>query len=70
VVGELNGRISTRAGGAFPSTESRGTFRLGGRYTRGALRLDAGLSVGLTSLDPTIGFTTGFTYVVNAFTLP
>jgi hypothetical protein len=69
-VGELNGRISTRAGEAFPGTESRGTFRVGTRYTRGALRLDAGAMVGLTSRDPTIGFTTGFTYVLNAFTLP
>ncbi len=70
IVGELNGRLSTRAGGAFPGTESRGNFRMGARHTRGALRLDAGGFVGLTSLDPTIGFTAGFTYVFNAFTLP
>jgi hypothetical protein len=25
---------------------------------------------GLTSLDPTIGFTTGFTYVIHAFDVP
>jgi len=69
-VGELNGRVSTRAGAAFPGTESRGNLRLGTRYTRGSLRLDAAVLVGLTSVDPTIGFTTGFTYVLNAFTLP
>ena len=70
LVGELNGRISTRAGEAFPGTESRGNLRVGTRYTRGAVRFDAGVFVGLTSLDPTLGFTAGFTYVINAFTLP
>jgi hypothetical protein len=70
LVGELNGRWSTRSGVAFPGTESRGILKLGGRYTRGPVRLDAGVFLGLTSIDPTIGFTTGFTYVFNAFTLP
>jgi len=70
VVGELNGRVSTRSGTAFPGTESRGLLRLGGRYTHGPVRFDAGVFVGLTTVDPTIGFTTGFTYVFNAFTIP
>ena len=70
LVGELNGRVSTRKGDPFPGTESRGVLKLGGRYTRGSIRLDAGVFVGLTSVDPTIGFTAGFTYVFNAFTLP
>jgi hypothetical protein len=70
MVGEVNGRISTRANTAPPGTESRGIVRLGGRYTRGPLRVDAAVLLGLTSLDPTIGFTTGFTYVFNAFTAP
>jgi hypothetical protein len=69
-VGEVNGRKSTRSGNAFPGTESRGLLELGTRYTRGALRLDAAIFVGMTSIDPTVGFTTGFTYVFNAFTLP
>jgi hypothetical protein len=69
-VGEINGRKSTRTGGAFPGTESRGILKFGTRYTVGALRLDAGLFVGMTSIDPTVGFTTGFTYVFNAFKLP
>jgi hypothetical protein len=69
-VGEVNGRKSTRTGGAFPGTESRGLLKFGTRYTRGSVRLDAGLFVGMTSSDPTVGFTAGFTYVVNAFTLP
>lgn len=70
LVGELNGRKSTRSGDAFPGTESRGVLKLGGRYTRGSVRIDAGIFFGLTTLDPTVGFTTGFTYVFNAFTVP
>ncbi len=70
VVGELNGRVSTRSGDPFPGTESRGLLKVGGRYTRGTVRLDAGVFVGLTATDPTIGFTAGVTYVFNAFTLP
>lgn len=69
-VGELNGRESTRKGGALPGTESRGILKLGGRATRGSVRFDTGLFFGLTSVDPTIGFTAGFTYVFNAFTIP
>jgi len=70
VVGELNGRVSTRKGTAFPGTESRGLLNLGGRYTRASVRLDAGLFFGLTTLDPTMGFTTGLTFVFNAFQVP
>jgi hypothetical protein len=70
MVGELNGRVSTRSGEAFPGTESRGILKLGGRYTFGSVRLDAGVFFGMTTVDPTIGFTAGFTYVFNAFTLP
>jgi len=70
IVGELNGRVSTRSGVAFPGTESRGILKIGGRYTRGSARLDAGVFFGLTSADPTIGATVGVTYVFNAFTVP
>ena len=69
LVGELNGRASTRSS-AFPGTESRGILKIGGRYTHGPVRFDAGVFFGLTTVDPTIGFTTGFTYVFNAFTIP
>src|SRR5882672_1017295 len=61
LVGELNGRVSTRKGDPFPGTESRGLLKLGGRYTRGTIRVDAAIYFGLTTVDPTIGFTTGFT---------
>jgi len=61
--------VSTRSD-PFPGTESRGTLKIGGRYTRGSVRIDAGVFVGLTSIDPTVGLTAGFTYVFNAFTVP
>lgn len=70
VVGEVNGRWSTRTGGPLPGTESRSLLKLGGRYTRGMLRVDAGVYFGLTTIDPTIGATLGFTYVFNAFKVP
>lgn len=70
VVGELNGRWSTRSGDPFPGTESRGTLRLGGRFTKGTVRFDAGAFFGLTTVDPTVGITAGFTYVFNAFKVP
>jgi hypothetical protein len=70
LVGEINGRVSTRGGDPFPGTESRGLLKFGGRYTRGTIRFDAGVFLGLTSSDPTIGLTLGATYVFNAFTVP
>jgi hypothetical protein len=70
LVAELNGRVSTREGSAFPGTESRGVLKMGGRYTHGSVRFDAGASLGLTPMDPSIGLTAGFTYVFDAFTLP
>lgn len=70
VVGEVNGRASTRAGGPLPGTESRGIARFGGRYTVGAWRADAAILFGVTSYDPSIGVAAGFTYVFNAFKVP
>ena len=45
MVGEINGRWSTRTGEAFPGTESRSLLKFGGRYTRGSVRLDAAVDV-------------------------
>lgn len=70
VVGELNGRASTRDGGPLPGTESRGILKIGGRFTHRTVRFDAGVFFGLTTVDPTIGFTAGLTYVFNAFRVP
>ena len=70
IVGEINGRASTRAAGALPGTESRGLLKFGGRFTQGPVRFDAGIFFGLNAVDPSIGFTAGFTYVFNAFKVP
>ncbi len=69
IVGEVNGRASSKSK-AYPGTESRGLLRFGGRYTSNAFRVDGGLYFGLTSHDPTVGLTLGFTYVLNAFKVP
>jgi hypothetical protein len=67
VVGEINGRASTRGGTPPAGTEGRGVMRIGGRITRGTVRLDAGLLIGMTSRDPSFGFTAGATYVFKGF---
>ncbi len=70
IVGEVNGRVSTRESDPFPGTETRGQAAVGGRYTRGPVRFDGKLFFGLHDVDPRIGFSVGFTYVFNAFQLP
>ncbi len=70
VVGELNGRLDTREGDPPPGTENRSGLRGGLRYTKGPMRVDAGVVLGMTDRDPSIGFTFGFTYVFNAFRIP
>ena len=66
IVGEINGRVSTRRGTPPPGTGSRGRMTFGLRYTRGPVRLDGGLFTGLTSLDPKIGVTAGLTWVFQS----
>jgi hypothetical protein len=70
VVGELSGRAHVRSAPAFPGTESRSTLRVGSRYTIGAVRLDAAVFFGLSTLDPELGLTAGLTYVFRAFEVP
>lgn len=70
VVGEINGRANTRGGTPPVGTESRAMMRVGGRFTRGTVRLDAGILIGVTSRDPGFGFTAGATYVFKGFTVP
>jgi hypothetical protein len=70
VVGEINGRANTRGGTPPVGTESRAMMRVGGRLTRGTVRLDAGILLGMTSRDPSFGFTAGATYVFKGFTVP
>jgi len=69
VVGEVNGRANGAAL-VSPGTETRSTLRFGGRYTTGPLRLDAGILLGLATVDAGVGVTAGLTYVFRAFSLP
>jgi len=71
VVGEINGRKSFIQEGNVPvGSETRGAIRLGGRYTKGPVRLDSGVILGMTSRDPSFGFTAGLTWVFRGFTIP
>jgi hypothetical protein len=69
VVGELTGRYLSYDEPP-PGSENRATLTGGLRYTYGPVRLDAGMGVGLTDIDSRIGFTSGVTWVVDAFRLP
>lgn len=69
IVGEINGHANLRDGDPPPGTDSRGAMRLGGRLTRGTVRVDGGLILGLTSRDPSVGFTAGLTWVFRGFTV-
>jgi hypothetical protein len=70
LVGEINGRADTRAGDPPVGTESRAAVRFGGRLTRSTVRVDAGVILGITSRDPSIGVTAGVTWVFKGFTIP
>jgi Putative MetA-pathway of phenol degradation len=70
VVGEINGRANTRGDDAPPGTDSRATIRVGGRFTRSTVRIDAGVLLGMTSRDPGFGFTVGATWVFKGYTVP
>ncbi|HXG55282.1 MAG TPA: transporter [Vicinamibacterales bacterium] len=70
VVGEADLRIHTREASAPPGTGARGALRGGARFTRGPVRLDGGLSFGLSEQDAKFGVTAGLTWVFRAFTIP
>lgn len=70
VVGEINGRLDVRDGQPPPGTESSGIMRVGGRFTRGTVRVDGALLLGMTEHDPGVGFTAGLTWVFRGFTVP
>jgi hypothetical protein len=63
IVGEINGRLDTREGEPPPGTENRSAFRGGGRITRGTVRFDGAIILGLTSRDTSFGVTAGLTWV-------
>jgi len=70
IVGEINGRADTREGEPPPGTESRANMRVGGRFTRGTVRVDGGIIVGMTSPDASVGFTAGLTWVFRGYKVP
>jgi hypothetical protein len=65
VVGELNGRLPPFENIVPGGLESRGVFRLAGRYTYSMLRVDFGFVAGVTNRDPSIGISAGATYVIT-----
>jgi hypothetical protein len=69
VVAEINGRANFSEANTI-GAEDRGLLRIGGRYTRGPVRVDAGLMLGLTPRDADWGVTTGITWVFDAFRIP
>ncbi len=69
VVGEWNGRLNTRSGEPPVATDSLAAMRLGARLTRGPVRLDGALMLGVTERDPSWGLTGGVTWVFKAFEL-
>jgi hypothetical protein len=70
VVTEIEGRWQAYMDTPQPAAETRAALRGGLRFTRGAVRVDAGLRTGFGDVEPGIGFTTGVTWVVDAFTVP
>ena len=70
IVAEVNGRANTRSSNAPVGTESRSMVRVGSRFTRGPVRLDGALLLGITEKDPTWGISAGLTWVFNAFRIP
>ena len=65
VVGEINGRLHTGDNAAPPGTQSSAIVRGGLRYTKGPVRIDGGVLLGMLSEDPKFGVTAGLTWVFN-----
>ena len=64
---EVNGRVSTRSGGAPLGTESVGQFRVGTQIRASGLRFDTAAVFGLTKYSPRTGLTFGVTYLSPIF---
>ena len=67
VVTEINGRLHTSDLEAAPGTQSSSIVRAGLRFTKGPVRIDGGVILGLLDADPRFGVTGGLTWVFNAF---
>ena len=70
VVAEVEGRWQAYDETPQPAAENRAAVRAGLRFTHGAWRVDAGLSTGFGDIEPRVGFTTGVTWVLDAFRVP
>jgi hypothetical protein len=69
IVGEIEGQWLSYTIPS-PGAENRSAARAGFRYAWQSARLDAAVVTGLTDRSPEIGFTTGVTWVFNAFGTP
>jgi hypothetical protein len=69
IVGEINGRANFREL-VFPGTDSLARMRVGARFTRGPVRFDGAMIIGMTSRDPEFGITGGLTWVFRGFDVP
>lgn len=71
IVGEINGRLQPQDDdSAPPGSDSRAAMRVGARFTKGTVRFDGGLILGMTSRDPSFGFTAGLTWVFRGYKVP
>jgi len=70
LVVDLSGRFSSRHGTPPAGTESRSLLRGSVGYSRGPLRYDAGILLGVTSFDPSWGLWGGVTWTISAFKVP
>ena len=71
IVGDINGRFSPRdEEDQPPGSDNRAAMRVGARFTHRTVRIDAGIVLGMTSRDPSFGFTAGVTWVFRGFTIP
>lgn len=69
VVGEINGRVHFSDSVPAPGTGSSSIARAGLRFTKGPVRIDGGVILGILEEDPKFGVTAGLTWVFNAFTI-
>lgn len=65
VVGEVNGRFHTGDNDPPPGTQSSSIVRGGLRFTHRAVRVDAGVMLGVLAEDPQFGVTAGVTWVMG-----
>ena len=71
IVGEINGRFTPRdLEDQPPGSDNRAAMRFGARFTHKTVRIDTGILIGMTSRDPSFGFTAGLTWVFRGFTVP